>query len=96
MTRLRSDQLLSNPYALVTKMSVTAPVDATNYYCSLTFTNTTSAGTYGRLYIPASGTIRKIYLQAITDTSAGTAEFYAPNGNFLFAGCSSATAVRFQ
>jgi hypothetical protein len=31
-----------------------------------------------------------------TYTSAGTAEFYAPNGNLLFTGCSSAIAVRFQ
>jgi hypothetical protein len=31
-----------------------------------------------------------------TYTSAGTAEFYAPNGNLLFTGCSSTTATRFQ
>ena len=29
-------------------------------------------------------------------TSAGTAEFYAPNGTLVSTGCSSTTAVRFQ
>jgi hypothetical protein len=63
-----------SPYIIQTAISVTAPVDATTYFnVTPGFASGTSSA-FGRIYIPAAGTITAVYLSAAASGTVGTNE----------------------